>query len=123
MIPFGNDSVTLIRRVETIANGKTVVTYKKDSFNRCSWRRVAVTRRVDRQIERGEETVCRMPPESRPACGDVVILGSVGATPKDSAELDTIMEAHRNTGAMRITSVSDLTRPGFPLPHFAVRGE
>lgn len=122
MIPFGNDAVTLIRRVGNLVDNKTTVSYKKALYERCSWRRVAVARRVDRQLERSEETICRMPPESKPACGDVVILGTIKGLPADSAELDALIAANRGK-AMRITSVSDNTRAGFPLPHYAVRGE
>ncbi len=123
MIPFGNDVVTLIRRVEKVVDGKTAVTYKREIVERCSWRRVSVVNRVDRQLESSTEIVCRMPPHSVPARGDVLILGTVRATPKNSAELDALMESHRKSGAMRIVSVADNTRPGFPLPHYAVRGE
>ena len=123
MIPFGNDVVTLIRRVEKVVNGKTTVAYKRETVERCSWRRVSIVNRVDRQLERGTEIVCRMPPTAVPACGDVLILGMVRTTPNDSAELDALIQSHRNSGAMRIVSVADNTRTGFPLPHYAVRGE
>lgn len=123
MIPFGNDTVTIIRRVENVVDNKTTVGYKSERIERCTWRRVALARRVDRQIERGEEIVCRMPPDAHPVCGDVIVLGTVKTAPKDSAELDALLTERRLTGAMRITSVADNTRPGFPLPHYAVRGE
>lgn len=123
MIPFGNDVVTLIRRVGNVVNGKTDVTYKRETVERCSWRRVSVINRADRQLERSTEIVCRMPPTAVPACGDVLILGTVRTTPKNSAELDALIQSRRNSGAIRITSVADNTRTGFPLPHYAVRGE
>ena len=124
MIPFGNETVTIIRRVETVIDGKTSVGYKKETIDGCSWRRIATAQRVDREIVRGENIVCRMPPTiAPPACGDVFLLGTIKTTPANSADLDAIIESHRKSGAFRIVSVTDNTRPGFPLPHYAARGE
>lgn len=124
MIPFGNDTVTLIQRIEKIdENGRTSIAYKNVIVPRCSWRKVVLIQRTEHAVNRTWEIVCRIPPNVKPACGDVLILGKVKSTPDSSAALDALLQSNRDDGAMRITDVTDNTRPGFPLPHFAVRGE
>lgn len=36
MIPFGNETVTLVQRTETVVNGKTQVTYQAAKLTGCS---------------------------------------------------------------------------------------
>lgn len=122
MIPFGNETVTLIKRVETVNNGKTAVSYSRHIIDRCSWRTVAITNRLDTQQVRSYEIVCRMPPGIAPAPEDALFLGLIESTPESSVQLDDMILRHRSSGAFRVDRVSDNTRPGFPLPHYAARG-
>ena len=38
MIPFGNETVTLVRRTEETVNGKTKAVYSRLTATGCSWR-------------------------------------------------------------------------------------
>ena len=39
MIPFGNETVTLVQRTETVAHGKTHAAYAVTTLTGCSWQR------------------------------------------------------------------------------------
>ena len=120
MIPFGNENITIIRRVESVRDGKTHVSYEKNVVSGCSWHHVSVVSRIDSQLRRGVETSCRMPPKYMPKPGDVLVRGRVDALPANAVEQDYILES---SDAFRVTSVKDNTRNGFPIPHYAVKGE
>lgn len=122
MIPFGNDTVTLIKRVETVVDGRTRVSYKKHILIGCSWKRSATRFLNDTDAVRREEITCRIPAgQMMPEIGDCLFLGTPKLTISSAKMLSEALEKHRG-GAMRITSVSDNTRPGLPLRHIAVRG-
>ena len=68
MIPFGNETVTLVRRTENVVNGKTAVTYAAVKLTGCSWRRKNRIYRSDHSrvnsdnvVLSGEEITCRVP--------------------------------------------------------------
>lgn len=116
MIPFANDTVTLIHKGKS---GWTATV-----ISGCSYRRIR------RRILSGntailtDETVCRIPAGGAvPAVGDVIVLGRTNAAAYSEIELVRLMEAHRESGAFRVESVADNARPGMPVPHYAARGE
>ena len=123
MIPFGNEIVTLIKRTETVINGKTAVSYSKHTLSGCSWRRRATRFLNDTDAMRREEITCRIPVgQIEPQVGDCLFLGRLDIAISDAKSLVDALEKHKSAGAMRITSISDNSRPGLPLRHIAARG-
>lgn len=123
MIPFGNETVTLIKRVEKTVDGRTQVSYRRHVLSGCSWRRRTVWQRYDVETIAVEEITCRIPSgQTMPAAGDALFLGEISGTIADSKTLANAIEKYRATGACRIDSVADYTRPGMPMPHYAARG-
>lgn len=123
MIPFGNDTVTLVRRVETVnpETGRTAVTYAREALTGCSWRRARRWQQAGETFLPVEAVVCRIPADqTRPAPGDLLILGDADVTVTSGAELQALIEQYgEGDGAIRVSSVRDNARPGFPLPHWA----
>lgn len=123
MIPFGNDTVTLIQRVETEQNGRTHTEYARYILKGCSWRKKAGWSQFDTEKHRNEEISCRIPAGNRrPNAGDYLFLGEIADEITDTRSLQAAMKAHRPTGVMEITTMSDNARPGTPLPHYAAWG-
>ena len=132
MIPFGNETVTLIQRTEAVVNGKTRVTYSKATLTGCSWRRKrrlykSDNSRVnsDNAFLSDEEVTCRVPVgQSVPRAGDLMILGDVDVTVQSGADYQGLIERYRDSGgAFVVTSVADNARPGMPMPHYAAKGQ
>lgn len=114
MIPFANDTVTLIHKID---GGWTSAV-----LTGCSYRRVRRRSVTDGAVTITEETVCRIPAGGvMPAPGDGIILGEVSAAVGSEIELVRLLEAHR-PGAFRVQGVSDNARPGMPIPHYAATG-
>lgn len=123
MIPFGRETVTLIKRVETVVDGRTHVGYSKHTLTGCSWRMRAARYQYDTETVGSVEVTCRIPyGQKAPDVGDVLFLGAIRDVISDSKTLADAIEAHKSTGACRITAVSDNTRAGLPLPHYAATG-
>lgn len=123
MIPFGNSTVTLIKRTETEKDGKTAVSYKRHILTGCSWKRSATRFLNDTDAVRREEITCRIPAgQIKPEIGDCLFLGELRLNVSNTKELSEALEKRRSGGAMRITSISDNTMPGLPLRHIAARG-
>lgn len=122
MIPFGNETVTLIRRNESVTDGKIHVSYSAHVINGCTWRRTTLQILNGTQTEKSVQTTCRMPPGIIPRVGDALFLGTC-ETPANAVELAEMVESNRNNGAFFITAVKDNARPGMPIPHYAARGE
>lgn len=116
MIPFANDTVTLIHK------GKSGWT--AEVISGCSFRRTRRRSLSGNTAILTDETVCRIPSGGAvPAVGDVIVLGRTDAAAYSEIELVRLLEAHRPGGAFRVSSVSDNARPGMPIPHYAARGE
>ena len=123
MIPFGHETVTLVKRIETVVDDRTRVSYEKHTLTSCSWRMRTVRNQYDMETVRSVEITCRIPyGQKAPNVGDVLFLGKVSDVITDSKTLADAIDAHRGTGACRITAVSDNTRAGLPLPHYAATG-
>ena len=123
MIPFGTVMVTLIHRREIVEDGKTHVRYERYMLRGCSWRRKSAWQQFDTEKTRTDEITCRIPADQRrPEAGDYLFMGEINDTITGTRELQAAMRAHRNTGAMQITSVSDNTGSGVPMPHYAAWG-
>ena len=123
MIPFGRDTVTLIKRVETVEDGRTRTEYAQFVLRGCSWRSKAGWSRFDTEKSRNTEISCRIPADQpRPDAGDYLFLGEIADEITDTRSLQAAMKAHRHTGVMEITSLSENTRPGTPLRHYAAWG-
>lgn len=124
MIPFGNETVTLVQRIETVVNGRTTVTYDKQKLTGCSWRRTARIIRIDNALISEESIVCRVPAgQVKPKAGDLMILGDVNVAITSGAGYQQLIEQYRGSdGAFVVTSVKDNARPGMPMPHYAARG-
>lgn len=123
MIPFGKHTVTLIRRTEVTEGGKTRAEYEKHILKGCSWRRKASWRGFDAERTLTEEITCRIPADQRkPNAGDCLFLGEIGEKITDSRSLSAALKAHREKGAFQITTVSDNTGAGIPMPHYAAWG-
>lgn len=116
MIPFANDTVTLIHKSES---GWTA-----EVISSCSFRRTRRRSISGNTATLTDETVCRIPFGSAvPAVGDVIVLGRADAAAYSEIELVRLLEANRPSGAFRVSSVSNNARPGMPIPHYAARGE
>lgn len=115
MIPFANDTITLISR----QGGSWACAV----IPRCSYRRVRRRNLMDGAVTLSEETVCRIPAGSAfPVPGDVILLGEHAPEISSEIELVRLLEAFRPGGAFRVQSVSDNARQGMPIPHYAARG-
>jgi len=125
MLPFGNETVTLVTRRETVENGKSCAVYSLVTLRGCSWRRVTrkTTRNVinhDGAFTPVEQLVCRVPAgQGKPEPGDLMILGDVAVTVQSGADYQGLIETYRGSdGAFVVTSVQDNARPEMPMPHY-----
>lgn len=121
MIPFGQESVTLYHREETVdAYGRTILTWRRILLDGCSWRHAARY-----SLSNADEVVCRVPAaQTRPSVGDGMVLGSVTDEIGSAVALAELLETYRQKGrAFRVTAVNDNVRRGFPLAHYAARGK
>ena len=123
MIPFGNETVTLVQRTETTVNGKTQVEYSTEQLTGCSWQRSTRFVRNDSAIVTEESIVCRIPAgQVKPRQGDLLILGSADVTVTSWTQYQGLIEQYRDSdGAFVVGSVKDNARPGMPVPHYAAR--
>ena len=80
-IPFAGETVTLVRRIEEKTGGKTSVSYETVILTGCSWRRTTHIVRSDNALISEEAIICRVPADqTKPAQGDLMILGAVALT-------------------------------------------
>ena len=123
MIPFGHETVTLVRRGEAVVNGRTAVTYSVETLTGCSWRRTPRIARVDNALLREEGVTCRVPAgQAVPRPGDLLILGEVSVSVNSGADYNRLVEQYRECdGAFVAASVQDNARRGMPLAHYAAR--
>ena len=123
-IPFGNETVTLVRRTETQVNGKTQAVYSTERLTGCSWRRTLRMIREDGTFRRQEAAVCRIPyGQAKPAPGDLLILGNPAVSVSSWADYQALLEAYRDgDGAFVVAEVRDNARPGVPIKHYAAIG-
>lgn len=124
-IPFGNETVTLVKRTEKTIAGKSMAVYSSATLKGCSWRRVArkTTRNVinhDGAFTPVEQLVCRVPAgQGKPEPGDLMILGDVAVTVTSGTDYQSLIEKYRDSdGAFVVTSVQDNARPEMPMPHY-----
>ena len=116
MIPFGNETVTILHR--------SGAGYARHVLTGCSWRSSKVRSMTGTAAEKSEDTVCRIPAgQTMPDVGDVLILGDVDAAAGSEIELVRLLDSLRRDGvrAIRVTQVRDNSR-GAPLPHYAATG-
>ena len=121
MIPLGREAVTLYHRVETTDEaGRTSFSWRRIWLDGCFWRHAARY-----SLSNAHEVVCRIPAEQqRPGIGDVMVLGRVKDLPQSALELCEVLEKYRKgDGAFRVAAVNENMRRGFPLAHYAARGE
>ena len=121
MIPLGQEAVTLYHRVQTTdEHGRTKLKWQRMWLDGCSWRHAARY-----SLSNAHEVVCRVPAEqTRPAIGDGMVLGRIDDEVSDAVALAALLETHRAQGrAFRVIAVNDNMRSGFPLAHYAARGE
>lgn len=123
MIPFGGETVTLIRRTEATVNGRTQASYQSYTLSECSWRR-SNEMRMDGNGVKGDRTVtCRVPADQEaPRPGDLLILGRYAGTVSSAADYKRIVDATKADGsAFVVEEVTDNTRGGSPMPHWKAR--
>lgn len=123
MIPFGNETVTLIKRIEqTDAAGRKHTSYKKYVLIGCSWRKTTRWVQYDNARQLSIDTVCRVPAgQARPDADDYLFLGKIREKIIDTQTLRAAMAAHKGN-AMQITYVADNVCNGIPMPHYACHG-
>lgn len=128
MIPFGNQTVTLLARNRVVGeDGRTHENWTRHTLTGCSWRSSAVQTADSNAVRNDWDYTCRIPGDQRkPQVGDVLILGTVAhlrvaasITAQEAAEL---LNSLRTTGAFRVESVRDNAMAGFPAPHYVARG-
>ena len=128
MLPYGVNDVTLIQRIESGGNGsKTVTTFESVLFHRCSWKAVKTANTNENNTKHGYSVTCRIPKREAkvvPKVGDYLFFGKLsGDCPQTINGINDLLESHRNSGAIKVTSVGDFTQEGFPLPHYRLTGE
>lgn len=123
MIPFGSETVTLVKRREAVEDGRTRVTYGSVRLTGCSWRRTLRYNREGEVLAAYEGITCRVPAgQDIPQAGDLLILGDVDVGTVTGASYQRLIEQYRSAdGAFVAASVADNSRPGMPLAHYAVR--
>lgn len=124
-IPFGTRYVTLIHRQLTKdGSGRTQTAFKTYRLNGCSWRKSTIRSNTDTDQTDRESIVCRIPQINgiQPHTGDILVLGDKMLTPKTVREFEAILDDFRGM-SFKVSQVSDNTGPGYPLPHYAARGE
>lgn len=123
MIPFGNETVTLVQRAEATENGRKKAVYSVARLTDCSWRRTQRWSREGEVLVPGEGITCRVPVgQAVPHAGDLMILGDVTVTVNSGADFQRLIEQYRGAdGAFVVASVADNARLGMPLPHYAAR--
>ena len=122
MIPFGHETVTLVRRAELVSNGKKHTAYTAEVLTGCSWRWTHQTVRIGEVMTQYDTITCRIPPDqTKPSPGDLMIRGQVAVTVTSGADYNALIEQYRGTdGAFVVGSVADNAQ-GFPLAHWAAR--
>ena len=116
MIPFGTETVTLLR--------KSGDTWRPVIIAGASWRQKTVRVLTDSAVRYTTETTCRIPISAlRPDPGDVIVRGTCKDSAGTAIELVRLLEKYRPQGAFRVQSVADNAGEGIPLPHYAARGE
>ena len=124
MIPFGNSTVTMIKRVEITENGKTKVGYKRYVLSGCSWKQKTIWRQIGTDMQLAAEVTCRIPlNQPAPVMGDYLFLGDVRLDITSVSSLNAAITLHRKTGVMRVASVANNALLGIPMPHIAARGD
>ena len=122
MIPLGNKTVTLIKRHESIVNGKQRTTYSKHIIKNCSWAQAARWMLYGDEKRLVPEIVCRIPAgQAEPKADDYVFLGAINEIIDSTEDLRTAMAAHKGD-AVQIQYVKVNAHSGFPLAHYACRG-
>lgn len=122
MIPFGNETITLYHRTRTEANGRSKDTWTRLFLSGCSVIRRAKSAASDDHAHHSEEVICRIPARYQaPEVGDVIVPGKVSDSVNSARDASALIDS-RN-GAFRVNSVKHNNRPGFPMPHYAVRSE
>lgn len=123
MIPFGKDTVTLIRRTEVTEDGKKRAEYKRLTLRNCSWRRASELRMNGNGLIPSETVTCRIPADQeKPRAGDLLILGNYTEAVTSAGEYKEIIDRLKpDGGAFMVETVSDNTRPGSPMPHWKAR--
>lgn len=125
MIPFGFNTVTLIRRAESRDEaGRTHTTWKRVILSGCSWRAQCAAQLSESMVSSHPKVICRIPAgQPHPHVGDVLLLGDVDASPATATDVDALLICQRDKGAFRVTSVGDYTQAGTPLPHCVAKGD
>lgn len=125
-VPFGNNTVTVIERIEARGNdGKTRVSYQLNTLKGCSWKPAKTRNLANREHGDSVRISCRIPANGQrcPCLGDVMILGSVKQVPEDAQEVRKLMDESGMNGAFIVSLVKNNAMAGFPLSHFLVEGE
>lgn len=116
MMPFGNQSVTLLHRE---GGG-----YKRYLLEGCSWQSTERKSMGDNAMIFALETTCRIPANQKiPEAGDLLILGRVEAEAANEIALARLLDGFRQAGtpAFRVRSVKN-NALGAPMPHYAAAG-
>lgn len=125
MIPFANETVTLIHRSETTGtDGRHHASYSSVQLTGCSWHRTIQTQNDSAVHSAGERITVRIPAnQTMPTIGDLLIRGSYSGTVTSGADYQGIIESMRSSGgAFLVQSVSDNSSSGSPIPHFKATG-
>lgn len=121
MIPLAGERVTLYHRTEQLReDGRTEWTWQRIVLDGCFWRHAARY-----SLSNAHEVVCRIPAEqTRPVIGDVLVLGETEDEPVSAVELSAVLEKYREQpGAFRVKAINDNHHRGFPMAHYAARGQ
>ena len=93
MIPFGNETVTLVHRTESTVNGRKQAAYSVEMLTGCSWRRTRQWVRMGEVLTPADTVTCRIPADqTRPGTGDLLILGSASVTVNSGADFQRLIE-------------------------------
>lgn len=116
MIPFGDQTVTLLHR-----EGRG---YRRYLLEGCSWQSAERKSMGDNAIIYALEVTCRIPEgQQMPEAGDLLILGKVKAAAENEIALIRLLDQYRQAGtsACRVQSVKNNALSA-PMPHYAAVG-
>lgn len=141
MLPFGTETITLYNRRETKdANQRTVVTWHRRVLAGCNWsQRVKhvwngtavvladvttckIPERVDYRTPAEWDALASVANVFTLAPGDIIVRGAVTDTIGPTLSAAALIDKHKRSGAMTVTSATNNVRPGLPLGHYRAEG-
>lgn len=122
MVPFGNKTVTLVKRHANRINGKLNTAYSKHIVKNCSWSQAARWVLYGDEKRLVTEITCRIPAgQAVPQADDYVFLGVIRENIETTEDVRRAMANHKGE-AVQVQYVADNAHNALPMAHYACRG-